>query len=168
MDTGSHEKLMSLLGSFDTAMLVTVSREGRVHSRPMALFQVTPLGELWFMTSLSSGKVGEITADSHVNVALQKDNAFVSICGVASLHRDRAKVQELWKEHARVYFPKGKDDPDIALIKVTGQEAEYWDNQGAQGIKYLFEAAKAYLTGTRPEEDTGRHGSVPLTGASPR
>ena len=28
--------------------------------------------------------------------------------------------------------------------------AEYWDQSGARGIKYLIEMAKAYATGTTP------------------
>lgn len=94
--------------------------------------------------------------------------AFASVTGRASVHRDRAKIHELWTEHAKVYFPKGKDDPEIVLIKVSAEEGEYWDNDGLEGIKYLFEAVKAYVTGTkRPEnDDKEQHGSVSLNRAA--
>jgi hypothetical protein len=32
-------------------------------------------------------------------------------------------------------------------------EAAYWDSSGATGLKYLFEMAKACVTGTRPDTD---------------
>lgn len=141
MENGSREKLVELLGTFDTAMLVTASSDKTLHSRPMALLQVEPDGDMWFLTSGSSGKVNEIAADSHVNVALQKDHEYASVCGRARVLRDRAKLDDLWNEQLRVYFPTGKDDPDLALIKVRPEEGEYWDHGSAQGIKYLFEAA---------------------------
>ena len=27
----------------------------------------------------------------------------------------------------KAWFPKGEDDPEIALIRVTAEKAEYWD-----------------------------------------
>jgi general stress protein 26 len=36
----------------------------------------------------------------------------------------------------RAYFPNGKDDPELVLLQVQAEEGEYWDNQGAQGLKY--------------------------------
>jgi hypothetical protein len=76
------------------------------------------------------------------------------------------KIEDLWSERMRVYFPIGKDDPDLALIHVHAEAGEYWDNQGAQGLRYLFEAAKAYVTGTRPELDREVHGSAQLGGGA--
>jgi general stress protein 26 len=136
MEGGTREKLVELLRKFDNAMLVTASANGSMRSRPMALLQVEPDGDMWFMTSGHSGKIDEIAADSHVNVALQKDREYVSVCGRARVLRDRAKVDELWNEHMRAYFPNGKDDPDLVLLQVQAEEGEYWDNQGAQGLKY--------------------------------
>jgi general stress protein 26 len=167
MENGSRDKLIEILNTFRTAMLVTSTQDGTLRSRPMALLQVEPSGDLWFMTSVKTGKIDEIAAHARVNVALQKDAAFASVTGRASIHRDRAKIHELWTEHAKVYFPKGKDDPEIVLIKVSAEEGEYWDNEGLEGIKYLFEAVKAYVTGTKkPDDDKEQHGSVNLNRAA--
>lgn len=76
---------------------------------------------------------------------------------------ERAKVAELWKEPFRVWYPGGKDDPRLVLIAVRPQEGEYWDNEGTNKIKYLFEAVKAYTTGRTLEVAEGEpHGHVPL------
>lgn len=50
-----------------------------------------------------------------------------------------------------MWFPGGKDDPIIVLLKVAGHRAEYWDNRGTSGLKYLIEAGKALVTATRPD-----------------
>lgn len=164
MATTTEEKLHDLLNDFDSAMLVTRTNEGQLRSRPMMLADVDADGSLWFMTGSDSGKMDEIESDSHVNVALQTKRKFVSISGKARTVNDRDKVAEVWNEAWKVWFPGGKDDPNLQLLKVDGEMGEYWDNSGTSGIKYLIEAGKAYLRGTRPdvEGDPKIHGKVNL------
>lgn len=166
METAPREKLIELLNSFRTAMLVTTAKDGSIHARPMALQKVDDNGDLWFMTDVTSKMIQEIGAEARATVTCQRDNAFVSVEGRAAVTQDRAKISELWTEHAKVYFPQGKDDPNIALIRLVAESGEYWDNEGLQGIKYVFEALKAYVGGTRPDEnDKEQHASVHLKDA---
>jgi len=165
MTTLPEEKFRELLEDFDHAMLVTRNAQGELRSRPMAVADIQPGGELWFITERHSGKIDEITKDSHVNVAMQSKFKFVSISGTATPVIDQAKVAELWNEAWRVWFPGGKDDPTLVLLKVHGEIGEYWDNSGTSGIRYLIEAGKAYLSGERPREvesDPKVHGKVAL------
>jgi general stress protein 26 len=153
MAVDTREKLQSLLRDFDSAMLVTRRVDGTLRSRPMAVAEVEDGGDLWFITEKSSGKMEELAGDSHVNVSMQSRNKFVSISGTATVHDDRGKVSELWSESWKVWFPGGKDDPNLVLLHVHATDGEYWDNSGAQGIKYLLKAGRAYLAGDRPNED---------------
>ena len=151
--------LNELLDSFDTAMLLT--RDGdQNHARPMAVAEVEATNTIWFVTSNGSPKVDEIRADSRVSVTFQSDRKFVALSGTSAVVKDRARIDALWKEAWKVWFPKGKEDPAIALIKVTVEDAEFWDNAGGNGIRYAFEAATALLTGERPEPVAGAHGRV--------
>lgn len=160
----THEKLQDLLYDFSAAMLVTRAADGRLRSRPMQVAQVEADGVIWFMTERHSGKMEELAADSHVNVAMQNDRKFVSISGAATPVDDRRKVAELWNEAWKTWFPGGKDDPGLILLKIDGQCGEYWDNSGASGIKYLIEAGRAYLAGEKPDVagDPKIHGKVEL------
>ena len=160
----ADDKLRELLQDFDVAMLVTRTAGGQLRSRPMALADVQPDGTLWFLTQRDSGKLEEIAQDKHVNVALQSKLKFLSISGTATAVEDRAKVAEIWNESWKVWFPGGKDDPALLLVRVQGDTGEYWDNSGSNGIKYLIEAGKAYLSGTRPavDNDPKIHGKVDL------
>lgn len=86
-------------------------------------------GDLWSVSREGNPKLGEIAADTDVLLAysgLRSEN-YVSVSGRAQIVRDPAKVKELWSEPARVRFPKGPDDPDIALIRVTVDSAEFRD-----------------------------------------
>jgi general stress protein 26 len=168
MENGSREKLFELLHSFRTAMLVTIAKGGAIRARPMALQKVAQNGDLWFMTDVTSSIIQEVGAQPRVTATFQRDNAFVAIEGRAAVSRDQAKIDELWTEHAKVYFPKGKEDPDIVLVRLIAEQGEYWDNEGLQGIKHAFEAVKAYVSGARCEaEDEEQHAAVQLDEGAP-
>lgn len=62
---------------------------------------------------------------------------------------DGPRTRRLWKEPHKVWFPKGPDDPDLVLLSVEPEIAEFWDVGGIKGLRYLFDAAKAYVTGER-------------------
>jgi general stress protein 26 len=157
-------KLQELLEEFDVAMLAPRTAGRHLRARPMALAEVEPDGTLWFLTDRHSGKVEELERDGHVVVTMQSQAKFVSLSGAASPVEDREWVARLWKVEWQVWFPGGKDDPNLVLLRIDGQAGEYWDNSGTSGVKYLIEAGKALLTGTRPdvEDDPKVHGKVEL------
>lgn len=84
-----------ILVDFDTAMLVSRAADRSLHARPMAIADVTASGDLWFVTSSSSGKVDEIPDDATVAVTMQSSSKFLSLSGKASLHRDRELIAKL-------------------------------------------------------------------------
>jgi len=162
--TEPRDHFITLLKKFHTAMLVSHSLEEGFHARPMAVAKVEDDGHLWFFTGAASTKVQEIAADSHVFLTAQDgDNAFLTLSGRATLLADRALIDRLWSEPFRVWFPDGKDDRNLQLISVRPDSGEFWDTTGTNRIKYLWEAAKAYATGTTPKIDEGeQHGAVRL------
>lgn len=162
MSETNKEHLYRVLKDFDTAMLITRASTGELRARPMAMAKTEPDADLWFATPLDSAKVDEIQRDSHINVAFQGRDKFVSISGRAEVVKDRAKIDELWNEMWKVWFPEGKDDPNLALLRVEATKGEYWDNAGTNKFKFLFDTAKAYLTGQRSDENTEQNQKVEL------
>ncbi len=155
--------LIDILKSFDTAMLASESHGG-IHARPMAVAAVEDDGKLFFVTDAASPKLSEIQAEPKVYVTAQAKNQFVALTGYARILVDKERVDELWKEAWKVWFPLGKDDPTIRLIEVSTVDAEYWDNSGAKGLKYAFEAAKAYIKGEKPNgTDQAQHDRVRMS-----
>jgi general stress protein 26 len=149
-----QEHLVELIKDFDTAMLVTRTEEGSLRSRPLAIAEVNRDGDgqgyMYFATALESGKVHEVEQDAHVNVCLQDGRRFVSISGVARVLRDRGLIERLYNEAWKVWFPKGKSDPSLAILEVDATAAEYWDQSGARGLAYLYETVSAYVHGRKP------------------
>jgi general stress protein 26 len=160
-DTNKHEHLYDLVKDIKTGMLITRSG-GTLHARPMSVADLRPDADAYFATSLDSPKVAEIEADPFAMITFQDGSQYAVIAGKARIVRDRALIDKLWSEAWRVWFPGGKDDPSLCLIKLEAQEGEYWDNSGPRGLKYLFEGVKAVLQGTRPATDETQHAKVTL------
>jgi general stress protein 26 len=110
-------------------------------------------GDLWFFTRASTPKTSELGRDSQVNLAYADPSSqtYVSVSGRADVVRDQAKVKEFWTEGLRTWFPKGSDDPDIALIRVHPSGGEYWDSP-SQTVIQLYGYVKAAITGSSPYE----------------
>ena len=151
--------LNELLESFDTAMLITRDDDAN-HARPMAIAEIEDNNTLWFVTSIGSPKVGELNRDDRVSVTLQSARKFVALSGTSALVHDPERIAALWKDTWKVWFPEGKSDPSIALIRVSVDDAEFWDNAGGKGIRYVFEAVKAVIKGELPDPVPGAHGRI--------
>lgn len=159
----SKEHLFDVLKRFDTAVLVTSSQSGDFHGRPMSIAGKDGDGTLWFLTSIASPKIDELENDARALAVMQSPNRFVVVRGLAAVSRNQAKVDELWSEAQRIWF-KGKDDPDIAVVRFSPELAEFWDNSGVRGVGFAVRALKAIATG-EPMNDRGSpkaHGKVPL------
>jgi general stress protein 26 len=155
--------LREVIADFDTAVLVTRAAGGELRGRPLALGHNKDDGMLYFPTSASAPKIAELQAEPSVCVTMQNARRFVSVSGHARIVRDLPTIEAVWSDAWKVWFPQGKTDPDLALIAVTPTAAEYWDNKGGKGLGYLFEAAKAYVTGSTPDvRDDQRNAKVPV------
>jgi general stress protein 26 len=147
------EKVRDLVGDIRIAMMTTVDEQGNLVSRPMAALQMDEDGTFWFFTKRSSPKVDQIDKNErHVNLSFVNvsDAEYVSISGTADELDDRAKVNELWNPQAKAWFPEGKDDPDLILLKVHTEMAEYWNASDSTMVR-LFQQAAAAITGNPPK-----------------
>ena len=122
-------KLNELIAGIQFAMLSTVHPNGQVHSRPMATQAVTDEGVLWFFTAQHSSKIDEIHNSNQVNVAYADpaNIRYVSVSGTCELVRSRPIAAQLWSDEYKRWFPRGVDDPDLILLKITINGVEYWD-----------------------------------------
>lgn len=143
-----HEKLKDKIKDIRIAMLTTIDKEGDMHSRPMATQEMDEEGILWFFTSDDSTKINELQRDNKVQLSYSSESSdtYVSVSGSAELVKDRQKIDELWSDAFKTWFPGGKNDPQIALLKIVPEKAEYWDRPGGK-MMTLFEIIKGALTG---------------------
>ena len=141
------KKLADKIKEIKTAMLVTAEEDGTLRARPMQTLKIEG-NALWFLTGSDSHKSQEIKNDSHVNLSFADESSklYVSVSGIATVNRDPRKIDELWSEPFKAWFPEGKDDPNIAVIRVDITQAEYWDTPTSP-VVHLIGYTKAVLTG---------------------
>ncbi|RYG23898.1 pyridoxamine 5'-phosphate oxidase [bacterium] len=122
-------KLYDLMEKIEIAMMTTIEGNGSLHTRPMANQKPDDNGDLWFFTEADGSVAQNIASNPQVALGFSdpKSNGYVAISGTGSVVRDRAKIDEKWNKDVEAWFPKGKDDPNIALIKVDPDRGELWD-----------------------------------------
>ena len=158
------QKVADLIEDIKFGMLTSQDEKGRLISRPMAALEMDAAGTLWFFTKQHSGKVAQVEGESpQVNISFEDadDASYVSIAGRAEVLHDRAKIEELWSPMAKPWFKGGKDDPELMLLKVKTERADYWDSNSSKMVR-LFEIAMSSMTGKNYAE--GDQGTVEQRG----
>lgn len=148
--TPEAAKLWEMIRGIDVAMMTTLDGD-RLRSRPMWCLQDRFDGRLYFFTRRSAHKVEEVERDSHVGLSFARPDRqdYVSVSGRGRILTDPQLIREMWREPMRTWFPKGQDDPDLALLAVEVEAAEYWDSPSSAMV-HLYGYVKAALTGQPP------------------
>ena len=166
------QKLYEMIDDLEIAMMTTRREDGHLESRAMATQKHASGADLWFVTSEGSQKLGDLTFDPHINLSFYKDASreWISVSGIASIVRDRAKIRELYAADWKIWFadegdPRHgtADDPRMVLIGVDVHAAVFLEVNKPRPV-ILFELAKGWLTGKEPKlgemhqvGDTGPH-----------
>lgn len=146
---GEAQRAWDLMKKITFAMLATKDGD-KIRSRPMSAYVEQHEGAIYFLTDARRHKDEEIARDHHVNLAFADAGSqkYVSVSGTAAVSNDRAKIKELFSTAAKAWWDSA-EDPNIRVLKVTPDEAEYWDSPGTL-VSYV-KMAVAAATNTRPD-----------------
>ena len=155
-----QDKLSELIKDIKFGMFTTHKPQGHLHSRPMTTQNKRIEDDsLWFFMSRSGDPVSEFQGDDQVNVsyANPSSDTYVSVTGTAHVVDDPARKQALWNKAAEAWFKGGVTDPDLALVRVQIEHADYWDVKENKLVQ-LYKMAEAAVTGKPPK--LGEHGHI--------
>jgi general stress protein 26 len=153
------EKLYEQIDDIEIAMMTTRRPDGHLESRAMATQKRAAGADLWFVTKEDTAKLRDIGGDPHVNLAYYKDRTreWVSVSGIATPTRDRAKIHELYAPDWKMWFAEEgdprhgtRDDPRMVLIGVNVHAAVFLEMDKPQPV-VLFELVKGFVTGEEPD-----------------
>lgn len=127
------------------------------HMQPMTHHADANAGELWFITSKDTDLARAVGNGARAEYCLATSDGdfFTSLTGTLEQNNDRDKLREVWSIIASTWFEEGRDDPDVALLRMTLQEAAIWTSTNSS-IAFSLEIARATML-PESEPDVGEH-----------
>ncbi len=153
MSSPEHKQLIwNLIKEIKFGMLVTHDDlEEKLRGRPMSLVQDEYDGTLYFFTNRTDAKSYEIKHNREVclTFADRDEQTYVSLSGKANLTEDRTLIDLYWNKWVSAWFPKGKDDPSLAMLEIKIESGEHWKSDENKLVT-LFKIAKANVLSEEP------------------
>ncbi len=169
MTETTHEEsdrhhLWTLIRRIRFALLTSRNAQGQLHARPLATQNTEAYSDdkLYFFIAADSEVAADAERDAVVGVVYADpgDSRYVSISGQARVLIDTQLQMELWSSAAIVWFPGGVEDPNLRLLEIHIEEAEYWDSKSSK-LMQTFKMAAAVAAG-RKGADLGVHRDVAM------
>ncbi len=151
-DQAARDTIARIMRDTRIATLTYTDLDGRLVSAPMGTQDFDDPGTVWFITEADSDKMRAIAANPAVNVAYSSGDGWVSLSGTARLNTDPAKLRELWGAGTSVFMSGDADDPNNALLEISGDTAQLWESPGK--LRMLVTLAKGLLTDEQPAKDS--------------
>lgn len=155
------KKLTELVDKIDIGMVISRNKNNDLHIVPISRQEVDEQGNIWMLISAESHLHQNLQENSQVDIAYSHlgDYNFLSVSGKAIISRDQARIDKYWNKMMDAWFEKGKEDPNIRVLKVETSDAHYWDNKTNKLITF-FKVAASAITGAKM--DIGREGTLDL------
>jgi general stress protein 26 len=157
------DKFKKLVKEIGVCMFITNTRDdAQTHTRPMMTIETEENGTIWFFTNVKSIKVDEVEREHevHLTYAHPAKESYLDVWGTATVVTNRQQIKDKWSPIVKAWFPKGDDDPDLALLKVVPQSCYYWDAEHGRMVEF-FKMAVAAVTG-KPQIAEGAEGKLSL------
>jgi len=154
-------KLWSEIKNGRTGMLALADEPRRF--QPMTAFAEPDDHTIWFFTRIDSDLARSITGADEAIFIVQSKGEDLQAClvGELDLLRDEGRIDRYWNPMVAAWFPDGKDDPKLALLRFTISGAEVWrSTTGLVGT--AWQVVKANTTHQLP--DVGEQVSLDLEG----
>jgi len=129
--------------------------------QPMTAFAEPDDRTIWFFTRLDTDLAQSVTgADEAVFIVQSKDQDLQAcLVGELDLLRDDGRIDRYWNPMVAAWFPEGRDDPKLILLRLTVTGAEVWRSTVGP-VRMAWQVVKANLTHSLP--DVGEQVSLDL------
>jgi len=148
----NERQLYEVVNDLDICMMTTVEADGRLHTRPMANQDADEAGIIWFFTDKDGSVVRNLKTNPQVSLGYSNASGRHAVLGGKGEEvADRAMIEAKWSEDIKAWFPKGKSDPNLTLVKVMPERGEYWD-AGSSTVISALGYLKAKITGEKADD----------------
>lgn len=99
-------------------------------------------GPIWFFTARDNALVQKLAPGNRAiaTFAAKNHDLFATLHGSLSIETDRTMIDRLWNRFIAAWYPGGKDDPNLVLLRLDAEKAEVWLDASSivAGIKMLL------------------------------
>ncbi len=147
------KKITELVKASDTCMFTTSLTQLPLNARPMSSQDTDDEANIWFFSDKNSDKNNEIQKDNRVQLFYINNSGYeyLSVYGTAEISTDKQKIDKYWSTMVKAWFPEGKDDPNLTLIKVKPEDAYYWDTKNNKLVS-LIKIMTSVVTGKTADD----------------
>lgn len=143
------QRLIRLIGSFPTAMLVQNHDTAGPLVRPALVASASDTGLVTVAISDRTPEIAALETDGEVMLVCQSDDAFAWLRGIAAIEHSQEALDNCWDSRWHAWFPGGPSDPDLCLVGIAATEGEYWDRRASGGLETVLATARALFSGER-------------------
>lgn len=150
---GAEKEFWDSLKKSNTGML-GLDQPG-YHAQPMTAFRDEDTGTIWFFTRDDTDLARDAAIGSGQSAMFHygsKDQSvWACIHGELSVHgQDRGIIDRYWNPVLAAWYPQGKDDPRLTILRFDAGDGRVWVSEGGV-FKFAYEIAKANVTKTLPD-----------------
>lgn len=151
----ARELIWKHVTDIGTCMMVTANSDGGIRARPMRGTVDQDGNAIWFFSDRDTDKDEDVERNPRccLTYADTHDQTFVSVSGHITLIHDREQIDAHWTEGAEIYYPHGRNDENILLMKFVPEVGEYWDAPSSP-IVIAIQFLQAKVSSERPELGT--------------
>lgn len=123
------------------------------HSQPMTAFREEGANTIWFFTRDDTDLARDAALPDQsamFTYGSRDQEVWACIHGTLARVHDRERIDRFWNPIVAAWYPEGKDDPHLTLLRFTPDDGRIWvSKQGP--VRFFYEIAKANLTKTLPD-----------------
>lgn len=120
------------------------------HFQPMTAFAEKDTGQIWFFTYKDTDLAEQVAQGGQAMFVFQADKLWACIGGQLTLSHDAERMDRFWNPVVAAWYPEGKDDPRLTLLRLDAADAQVWISE-AGPAKFAWEIAKANVQHRQPD-----------------
>ncbi len=143
-------------------MLLAPAESGAIVCQPMTAYPEAAEAAIWFFTADTTELARKVGVAGAAGMFIFQDKGQdlqACLSGRLVIDKDRERIDKYWNSMVAAWFPGGKADPNLTLLRFDARGAEVWLSDTGP-MKYGWEILKANATGSTP--DVGQHAELTL------
>lgn len=151
-----ERRLWNEIENNQTGMLGLTGGDVHQHFQPMTAFVEKDASQIWFFTRTDTDLAETISEGQTAMFVVQKGDFQACLGGRLSQQHDTARIEKYWNAVVAAWYPDGKTDPHLTMLRFDCDDAQVWISHGGP-VKFAWEIAKANATHTTPDVGESAH-----------